>query len=300
MKIQFGCAPINWTNDDLPSLGGELTYQQCLSEMALANYKGSEGGCKYPKDYETLKKALDLRNLVICNMWFSSNFTTFKNEETYQAFEKHMDFTYSLGARVVGVGECGVTVHGNEATPLFSKAPILTDEQMKNLAEGLNELGRRAKRKGMKVCFHYHVGTGIQTREEIDKIMSLTDPELVYMLFDTGHITVAGYDAVDLIKTYIDRVGHIHVKDVRKEVLNRLKAEDHSFLWGVKEGLFTVPGDKVPGAGTCVDWDGVFGVIKNSNYDGWIVVEAEQDPAKADPLEYAQIARAFMKEKLGC
>ena len=103
MNVQYGCAPINWTNDDLPSLGGELTYQQCLSEMALAGYKGSEGGCKYPKDFDTLKKALDLRGLVICNMWFSSFFTTFENEKTYEAFEKHMDFTYALGARVVGV-----------------------------------------------------------------------------------------------------------------------------------------------------------------------------------------------------
>ncbi len=295
MKIQFGCAPINWTNDDLPTLGGELTYQQCLSEMALAGYKGSEGGCKYPKDFDTLKKALDIRGLVICNMWFSSFFTDFKNEETYEAFEKHMDFTYALGARVVGVGECGVTVHGNEETPLFTKAPILTDEQMKNLAEGLNELGRRAKRKGMKVCFHYHVGTGVQNPEEIDKIMSLTDPELVYMLFDTGHATVGGGDAVAILKKYMDRVGHIHVKDVRKEILKQVQDGDQSFLWGVKNGMFTVPGD-----GSCVDWDGVFDIIKNSNYEGWIVVEAEQDPAIADPLEYAQKARAFMKEKLGC
>lgn len=295
MKIQFGCAPINWTNDDLPSLGGELTYQQCLSEMALAGYKGSEGGCKYPKDFDTLKKAIDLRDLVICNMWFSSNFTTFENEKTYEEFEKHMEFTYALGARVVGVGECGVTVHGQEETPLFKKAPVLDDKQMANLAEGLNELGRRAKAKGMKVCFHYHIGTGIQTTEEIDKIMSMTDPDLVYMLFDTGHITVGGGDAVALITKYINRVGHIHVKDVRRNILDQVIAEDQSFLWGVKNGMFTVPGD-----GSCVDWKGVFDVIKNSNYEGWIVVEAEQDPAKADPLEYAQKARVFMKEQLGC
>lgn len=295
MNVQFGCAPINWTNDDLPSLGGELTYQQCLSEMALAGYKGSEGGCKYPKDFDTLKKALDLRDLVICNMWFSSFFTTFENEKTYEAFEKHMDFTYALGARVVGVGECGVTVHGQEGTPLFPNAPVLSDEQMKNLAEGLNELGRRANAKGMKVCFHPHVGTGIQTMEEIDKLMDMTDPNLVYLLFDTGHSTTGGNDAVEIIKKYIDRVGHIHVKDVRRKVFEQVKAENHSFLWGVKNGMFTVPGD-----GDCVDWDGVFDVIKNSDYEGWIVVEAEQDPAKADPLEYAQKARKFMREKLGC
>lgn len=294
MKIQFGCAPINWTNDDLPSLGGELTYQQCLSEMALADYKGSEGGCKYPKDFDVLKKALDLRGLKICNMWFSSLFTTFENEKTFEAFDKHMEYTYGLGARVVGVGECGVTVHGQEETPLYSNCPVLSDEQMKNLAEGLNELGRRAKAKGMKLCFHHHVGTGIQSLDEIDRLMEMTDPDLVWLLFDTGHSTVAGEDAVAILKKYIKRVGHIHVKDVRREVWEQVKSGDHSFLWGVKEGMFTVPGD-----GNCVDWKSIFEIIKNSDYEGWIVVEAEQDPAKADPLEYAQKARVFMRENLG-
>lgn len=295
MNVQFGCAPINWTNDDLPSLGGELTYQQCLSEMALAGYKGSEGGCKYPKDFDTLKKALDLRGIQICNMWFSSLFTTFENEKTYEAFEKHMDFTYGLGARVIGVGECGVTIHGNENIPIFTDAPVLSDEQFKNLAEGLNELGRRAKRNGMRVCFHPHIGTGVQTLAEIDRLMDMTDPDLVGLLFDTGHLTIAGEDPVQVIKKYINRVAHIHVKDVRGEVLKQVKEGNHSFLWGVKNGMFTVPGD-----GNMVDWNSVFDVLKASDYSGWIVVEAEQDPAKADPLEYAQKARAFMKEQLGC
>jgi len=294
MKVQFGCAPINWTNDDLPSLGGELTYQQCLSEMALAGYKGSEGGCKYPKDFDVLKKALDLRGLQICNMWFSSFFTTFENDRTYDAFEKHMDFTYGLGARVIGVGECGVTVHGQEDTPLFPNAPILNEEQMKNLAEGLNELGRRAQKKGMKVGFHPHVGTGIQSLEEIDRLMELTDPELVGLLFDTGHSTIAGEDPVAILKKYINRVVHIHVKDVRREVFEQVKAGNHSFLWGVKNGMFTVPGD-----GSCVDWDSIFSILKGSDYEGWIVVEAEQDPAKANPLEYAIKARKYIHEVCG-
>ena len=275
MKVQFGCAPINWTNDDLPSLGGELTYQQCLSEMALAD-----------RSTHRPEKA-DHR-------WFSSFFTTFENDRTYDAFEKHMDFTYGLGARVIGVGECGVTVHGQEETPLFPNSPVLTEEQMKNLAEGLNELGRRAQKKGMKVGFHPHVGTGIQSLEEIDRLMELTDPTLVGLLFDTGHSTIAGEDPVAILKKYIDRVVHIHVKDVRREVFEQVKAGNHSFLWGVKNGMYTVPGD-----GSCVDWDAIFSILRGSDYEGWIVVEAEQDPAKADPLEYAQKARAFMREQLG-
>jgi inosose dehydratase len=294
MKMQFGCAPINWTNDDLPSLGGDLTYQQCLSEMALAGYTGSEGGNKYPQELAVLKKALDLRGMKICNMWFSSLFTTFENEKTYAAFDKHLDYTYALGARVVGVGECGVTIHGQEGTPLFSNAPQLSDEQFDNLTEGLNELGYRAKAKGMDLCFHPHVGTGIQSLAEIDRLMGSTDPNLVYLLFDTGHSTVAGEDAVAILKKYIDRVRHIHVKDVRQPILEQFKREDWSFLQGVKNGLFTVPGD-----GDLVDWPAIFAIIKASRYSGWIVVEAEQDPAKADPLEYAMMARQFMRSHFG-
>lgn len=294
MNIQYGCAPINWTNDDLPTLGGELTYQQCLSEMALAGFTGSEGGCKYPKDFATLKKAIDLRGIRICNMWFSTLFSTFQNEETYAAFDKHMDFTYGLGARVVGAGECGVTIHCQEETPLFPNAPVLDDKQFENLARGLEELGRRAKAKGMKLCFHPHVGTGIQTMDEVDRLMEMTDPELVWLLFDTGHTTISGGDAPKLLEKYIKRVGHVHVKDVRSSVFNRVVSEDHSFLWGVKNGMFTVPGD-----GDMVDWDSVLGILRNSDYDGWVVVEAEQDPAKANPLEYAMKGRKYIKEHTG-
>lgn len=294
MEIKLGCAPINWSNDDLPSLGGDLTYQQCLSEMALAGFTGSEGGWKYPKEFEVIKKAIDLRNITICNMWFSTEFTTFKNEDTYKRFDEHMEYTYALGARVVGAGECGVTIHGDESIPLRSKRPILDDKQFENLANGLNELGRRAHKKGMKLCFHAHVGTGVETEEEINRLMSMTEEGLVYLLFDTGHLTLAGADPVDILQRYMNRIGHIHVKDVRSAIFSKLNEEDWSFLHAVKEGIFTVPGD-----GDMVDWDGVFGTIKQSEYEGWIVVEAEQDPKRADPLEYAIKARKFIRQKLG-
>jgi len=294
MNIKLGCAPINWSNDDLPSLGGELTYQQCLSEMALAGFTGSEGGIKYPKEFEVIKKAIDLRGITICNMWFSTEFTIFKNEDTYARFDQHLDYTYDLGARVVGAGECGVTIHGNENIPLFKNRPILTDEQFENLARGLNELGRRAKAKGMKLCFHAHVGTGIETKAEIDRLMSMTDPDTVFLLFDTGHLTLAGENPVEVLNQYIERIGHIHMKDLRSSIFKKMSEENLSFLSGIKKGLFTVPGD-----GDMVDWENIFKIIKENNYEGWIVVEAEQDPAMADPLEYAMMARTFIGQQLG-
>lgn len=293
-KVKLGCAPINWTNDDLPSLGGDLTYQQCLSEMALADYKGSEIGTKYPKDRNVLKKALDLRGLQICNGWFSSFLTTDKPiEYTLDLFKNHADFIYFLGARVVGIGECGITIHGDESCPL-SKAPVLTNAQFEKLAKGLNEIGKIAKQMGMKTAFHYHMGTGVQTMEETDRLMAMTDPELVGMVFDTGHATLAGGDPVKLLEKHLKRVNHIHFKDVRSSIFKKLKDQDWSFLKGVKEGIFTVPGD-----GDMVDWDGIFAILNKSNYEGWIVVEAEQDPALADPLEYAIKARKFIAEKSG-
>lgn len=298
MKIKLACAPINWSNDDLPALGGDLTYQQCLSEMALAGFIGTEGGCKYPKDHKILKKALDLRSITLCNMWFSTNFTNLAVDTTKKdlvtAFKHHLDYTYALGARVVGVGECGVTIHPLEAIPLIGKRPILTQHQLDLLTEGLNLLGQLANEKRMKLCFHPHVGTGVQSSEEVDFIMNNTDPDKVGLLFDTGHTILAGEDPVKLLSKYIDRVVHMHFKDVRGSVLAQMNKHDWSFLYGIKQGIFTVPGD-----GDQVNWEDIFKIIKSSDYSGWIVIEAEQDPDKADPLEYAMIARKFLKENLG-
>ncbi len=292
--IKLGCAPINWTNDDMPELGGHLTFEQCVSEMALAGYSGSEIGNKYPKDKEVLAKALDMRNIQICNQWFSCEFTTKPIDETVKRFEETSDFLKYLGAEVIGACETGVTIQGDMNKAVFKEAPILTDEQFDKIAKGLNTIGKIAKDKGMKLAYHYHMGTGIQSMEEFRKLMDRVDPELVGVLYDTGHTAFAGEDPVAVLEKYIDQVVHIHFKDVRSDVLKRVKEEDLSFLQAVKEGVYTVPGD-----GDMVDWDGVFEVLSKSKYKGWIVIEAEQDPDKANPLEYAIKAREFIREKTG-
>ncbi len=292
--IKLGCAPINWTNDDLPELGGELTFQQCLSEMALAGFTGSEIGNKYPTDIDELAYACDIRGMQICNQWFSCEFTTQPEEETLKRFEEITDFLSALGAKVVGVCETGLTIQGDITKKMFDDAPVLTDEQFEKIAKGLNKMGEIAKAKGMKIGYHYHMGTGVQSLEEFDHLMSLVDPELVGVLYDTGHATFAGEDAVAVLRKYIDQVVHIHFKDVRSDVLQRVKDEKLSFLQAVQSGIYTVPGD-----GDMVDWDSIFEIISSSNYQGWIVIEAEQDPAIADPLEYAIKARTFIAEKTG-
>lgn len=292
-NVKLGIAPIAWTNDDMPELGADNTFEQCVSEMALAGFVGTEIGNKYPKDPKILKKALDLRGLMVCNAWFSSYLTTKPLKETIDAFIKHSDFLYEVGAGVIGASEQGHSIQGKMDTPIFNAKPHFTDEEWKKLADGLNELGRLAKEKDMVLTYHHHMGTGVQTFEEIDRLMDMTDPDYVYLLFDTGHLTFAGEDPEAVLKKYVNRIKHVHLKDIRKEVLEQVKQEDWSFLKAVKEGVFTVPGDGV------IDFDPLFKILAENDYRGWFVVEAEQDPAKANPLEYAIKARNFIREKTG-
>jgi inosose dehydratase len=292
-KVKLGIAPIAWTNDDMPELGGENTFEQCVSEMALAGFTGSEVGNKYPRDTEVLKKALNLRGINIASAWFSSFLTTKPFDETKEEFINHRDFLHAMGAKVIVVAEQGHSIQGMIDTPVLSKKPYFTEEEWNKLARGLEELGKLAAEKGMKIVYHHHMGTGVQTLEEIDKLMEMTDPNLVYLLFDTGHLTFSDVNPEVVLKKYVNRIKHVHLKDIRKEVLAAVKSEEMSFLNAVKAGVFTVPGDGM------INYDPLFKTLDENNYEGWFVVEAEQDPAKANPLEYAMKARKFIAEKTG-
>ncbi|HQL17064.1 MAG TPA: myo-inosose-2 dehydratase [Rectinema sp.] len=290
--IRLAIAPIGWTNDDMPELGGEIPFEQCISEMALAGFEGSEVGNKYPRDPEKLNKALKLRGLTICNAWFSSFLTTKPLAEVEKDFIKQCDFLYAVGARIIGAAEQGNSIQG-KPLPIFDAKPRFTDEEWKRLTEGLNHLGTIAKKKGMQLVYHHHMGTGVQTTEEIDRLMEMTDPELVGLLYDTGHLVFSGEDHLAILHKYLKRIKHVHLKNVRFEVMEKAKKEKWSFLQAVRNGVFTVPGDGG------LDFVPVFDALKSGGYKGWWVVEAEQDPAKANPLEYALIARRYIKEKAG-
>jgi inosose dehydratase len=261
--------------------------------MALAGFEGSEVGNKYPKEPAVLNKALSLRGLTICNAWFSSFLTTKPYEEVEAAFIKHRDFLHAVGARVIGAAEQGHSIQGRQDLPVFDAKPSFTDAEWKKLCEGLNRLGERAAEKGMKLTYHHHMGTGVQTAAEIDRLMEGTKPELLGLLYDTGHLVFSGEDYVAVLKKWIKRIRHVHLKDVRATVLERVKKEKLSFLAAVKAGAFTVPGDGF------VDFVPVFKELAAAKYEGWWVVEAEQDPAKANPLEYAIKARKYIREKSG-
>lgn len=291
-KVKLAIAPIAWTNDDLPDLGAENSFEQCISEMALSGFSGSEIGNKYPKDPDVLKHYLDVRGLRICNAWFSSLLLSDGYDSTIDAFIKHRDFLHALGAKVIGASEQGNSIQGKNVS-IFGNKPVYTDEQWELIAKGFNEMGRLAREKDMYFTVHHHMGTGVQTADEIDRLMEMTDENLVFLLFDTGHLAFAGEDAVAVLKKYVHRTKHVHLKSIRKDIIAEGKAKGYSFLDYVRAGAFTVPGDGD------FDFRPVFDILSDADYEGWVVVEAEQDPAKANPFEYALLARKYIRETSG-
>lgn len=293
-KVKLGIAPIAWTNDDMPDLGKENTFEQCVSEMALAGFTGSEVGNKYPKDPEVIKKALELRGVEICNQWFSSFLITKPFEEVEKEFRAQLAFLKAMGAKVIGASEQSYSVQGQLDTPIFGHKYEMNDQEWDTFCTGMNKLGKIAKEEyGIALTFHHHMGTVVQSLAEVDRMMENTDPEYVSLLFDTGHFTYCGEDPLEVVKKYVHRIKHVHLKDIRPEVVEQVKKENMSFLAGVRAGAFTIPGDG------CINYDPIFKVLEEAGYEGYMVVEAEQDPAKANPLEYAIRARKFIAEKTG-
>ena len=294
-RISLGIAPIGWCNDDMPELGGENTFRQIVSEMALAGFTGCEIGNKYPKDAAELKRELDLRGMRIASRWFSSFLLTRPLETVAADFARELDFLAAVGASRINVSEQSWSIQGKTDVPILTggRKHVMDDAEWDRLASGLDELGKIADARGFKLCFHHHMGTVVQTADETDRLMRMTDPRYVWLCYDTGHFTFAGEDPLAMLKKYADRVGHVHRKDMRADVVKEAAVQNWSFLTAVRNGAFTVPGDG------CVDFDPIFALLADSGYEGWLLVEAEQDPAKANPLEYAQKARKFIREHTG-
>ena len=294
-KVKLGIAPIGWCNDDMPDLGAENTFRQTVSEMALAGFTGCEIGNKYPSDPVELKKQLQLRGMTIASRWFSSFLLTQPLEQVKADFEKELDFLAAVGCNRINVSEQSYSIQGQLDTPVLTGGHkhIMDEDEWKLLCDGLNELGRIAAARGFKLCFHHHMGTVVQTAEETDRMMANTDPRYVFLCYDTGHFTFAGEDPLAMLKKYVSRVGHVHLKDMRLPVVEEARKNNWSFLDAVRNGAFTVPGDGD------VDFDPVFRVLEEAGYEGWLLVEAEQDPAKADPLEYAMKARDYIRRHTG-
>jgi inosose dehydratase len=292
-RVQLGVTPTLWWNDDFPSIDIGIPFEQCVSEMALAGFQGCSIGHKYPTDPATLKSALDLRGLRVSEPWVSTYFTIDGMEEqTVDAFEAQLSFLKAIGGHDIVVAEFGRTSHILPVA-LFANRPIFDDQQWDRLSAGLNRLGKIADAAGMRLCYHHHMGTGVMTRADVDRLLAGTDPHVVNLLLDTGHLVFAGDDPLALAQAHADRIKHVHLKDVRPEIVSRVKEEGLSFQQGIEVGVFTVPGDG------SIDFVPILQTLGAAGYEGWLVVEAEQDPAKADPLEYAIKARTYLRTVLG-
>lgn len=293
-KVKLGIAPIAWTNDDLPDLGKENTFEQCVSEMALAGFTGSEVGNKYPKEPEALKKALELRGMEICNQWFSCFLLTKPFEEVEKEFRAQLAFLKEMGAKIIGVSEQSYSVQGQQDTPVFGKKYVMNESEWEQLCTGLDRLGKiAAEEYGISLTFHHHMGTVVQNPDEVDRMLENTNPAYVSLLYDTGHFAYCGADPLEMVQKYAGRIKHVHLKDIRPDIVKKVKEEGLSFLEGVRLGAFTVPGDG------CIDFEPIFRILEETGYEGYMLVEAEQDPAKANPLEYAIKARKYIAEKTG-
>lgn len=293
-SVNFGVTPTSWWNDDFPDITIGIPYEQALSEMALAGYVGSSNSGHYP-DTDTLKAALALRGLRISEPWTSTYFTINEmHDKTIGNFMESLDFIKTMGGTDMVVAEFGRSSH-LQPIDLVPNRPIFSDPEWDALTEGLSQIGEIAKKEGMRLCYHHHMGTGVMVQDDIDRLMASTDEDLVFLLLDTGHLYFAGGDPLYCAEKYAHRIKHVHMKNIRQPVMEKSLAEGLSFHDSIVDGVFTVPGDP---AG-CIDMEPILQVLADADYEGWLVVEAEQDPAKANPLEYVKMARRYLHEITG-
>lgn len=299
-KVKLGITPTSWWNDDFIDIDIGITFGECVSEMAYAGFHGCSIGHKYPKDPVQLKKELDIRGLQASEPWTSTYFTiNGMKRQTISSFKQSLDFIKALGGTDMVIAELGRAVHPLPVA-LFDNRPVFTDSQWNDLISGITELGEIANGEGMRLCYHPHMGTGVMIESEVDRLMEMTDPSKVHLLFDTGHLQFAGADPLRVATRYGSRIKHIHLKNVRQSVIDDAHTKGYSFRQAIegepnKLGVFTVPGDP---EGT-IDMPPILTELAKANFEGWLVVEAEQDPAKAWPLKYAKMARQYLSDTLG-
>lgn len=294
--VRVAAVPNGWRNDDLPELGAGTSYEQMLSEMALAGYDGSELGSFYPTDGDELRRALDRRGLVASGAWVSTWFASRGGayERTLDDLRRQLPFFATVGVRDLYVAEVTGAVH-QQPVPALANRPTFDDEQWKAMVAGLGEMGRIARDHGLRVNYHHHTGTAVQDGDDVARLMADTSPDEVSLLLDTAHIAVGGGDPVELVEAHADRIGHVHLKQVRAPVLSRMHADGLSFWDALRAGIFTTPDDP----DGMLDIAHVLRLLADAGYRGWLAIEAEQDPATANPLEHFTAARRWLAATAG-
>ena len=288
MSIKLGIAPIAWSNDDMPELGGETTLEQCLSEASKAGFTGIESGGKFPNNSKELIPKLEKENLQLCSGWYGATLLKNTPKEEFKLMREQMDLFKDCKSPCMVFAEVTNSVQGDPKTPL-SKKPKLSEDEWKLLISRINEISKMMIDENMPLAYHHHMGTVIETEDETRRLIESTS-DSVKLLIDTGHMLFAGGNSIKLTEDFMERIIHVHCKDIRKDVLEKSLKNDSTFRQAFLDGAFTVPGDG------CIDYKPFLTVLKNRNYKGWLVVEAEQDPAKANPFEYAKIGYDYLSK----
>lgn len=292
--IRYGTNPIAWSNDDDRTIGAHLTLEDCLSDCARIGFDGIEKGHKMPDDGEELKAVLGAHGLVFISGWHSLNLLAHDVEAEKRAIQPHLDMLKANGCKVCIVCETSNAIHGDDSAALADK-PVLDGDAWAKFGADIEAVAQHCASQGIDLVYHHHMGTVVQTGDEIDRLMASTGPA-TKLLLDTGHAWFGGSDPVALARKYMDRVRHIHAKNGRPAVRSEVEGQRLSFLEGVRRGVFTVPGDPEGG----VDFLPVLKIAAEHGYGGWLVIEAEQDPLVRNPFEYQSMGlkalKAFARE----
>ena len=287
--IRFGTNPIAWSNDDDRTIGGHISLETCLDDAARIGFDGIEKGHKLPTTPEGIAKELGGRGLAYISGWHSLNLLTNGIAEEKAAMQPFLDLLKAVGSKVIIVCETSNAIHGADGTPVNDK-PRLAPADWPRFGAGVEALAEFAAAQGITLVYHHHMGTVVESPEEIDLLMAHTGAA-THLLFDTGHCFFGGGDPAAVLARHVARVGHVHAKNVRPPVMREVREQGLSFLEGVRRGVFTVPGDAEGG----VDFPPCLKLLAGAGYDGWLVIEAEQDPVVRDPVHYQSMGLRALK-----
>ncbi|MDC1093035.1 myo-inosose-2 dehydratase [Pelagibacteraceae bacterium] len=288
MSIKLGVSPIAWSNDDMPELGGDTTLEQCLNEASKAGFTGIESGGKFPKNSEELLPKLQKVNLSLCSGWYGAHLLKNTAKDEFSLMKNQLNLFKDCKAPCMVFAEITNSVQGDPKTPL-SQRPKLSEDDWVKLTSRINEISKMMTDENMPLAYHHHMGTVIETEDETKRLMESTI-DTVKLLIDTGHMLFAQGDSLKLANEFSEKLIHIHCKDIRKNILSKSLTNDSTFRQAFLDGAFTVPGNG------CIDYKPFLKVLKEKNYSGWLVVEAEQNPAKANPFKYAKIGYNYLSK----
>lgn len=284
-KAKLGIAPIAWWNDDLAELSDDVSLDECLRQAAEAGLTGMETGRRFPMDMDELGPVLARHGMSVCGGWFSGLLLDGDIEVEKERIAQQLAFFKAAGAPCIVYGETARSVQGERHTPLAQK-PVLTEAEMASYGRKISDFADWCAGEGMPIAYHHHMAAVVETEAELDLLMKHSS---VPLLFDAGHMAFAGGDNFRVIDTHHARITHVHTKDIRRAVVDGLDRTRESFLEAVIKGAFTVPGDG------SLDFEAIVKALANTGYEGWFVIEAEQDPKVSPPLEMAIKGRKELK-----